>query len=93
MSTRWHPLKHDTVNDNRCATVVNTLATDGLSLQGAHVVRPLTVSGPGPDTTALRDIGTGSESRTGNSQSQEIFFICRTIGHGSAITYSGEFDT
>ena len=51
MSTRWHPLKHSTVNDNRCATDVNTLATDGHSLQGARVVRPLTVSGPGPDTT------------------------------------------
>ena len=53
MSTRWQPVRGHTVVDNRRATDVNIEATDGHSaLQGAHVVRPLTVSEyPPTDTT------------------------------------------
>ena len=53
MSTRWQPVRGRTVADNRRATDVNIEATDGRSaLQGAHVVRPLTVSEyPPTDTT------------------------------------------
>ena len=52
MSTRWQPVRGRTVVDNRRETDVNILATDGHSaLQSAHVLRPLTVSGPGPDIT------------------------------------------
>ena len=55
MSTRWQPVRGRTVADNRCASDVNIEATDGHSaLQGAHVVRPLTVANYLPlDTTRM----------------------------------------
>ena len=53
MSTRWQAVRGRTVADNRCAADVDIKATDGHStLQGAHVVRPLTVAKYPPlDTT------------------------------------------
>ena len=53
MSTRWQPVRGRAVADNQCATDVNTEAIDDQSaLQGAHVVRPLTVAKyPPTDTT------------------------------------------
>ena len=57
MSTRWQPVRGRTVADNRCATDVNIKATDGHSaLQGAHVVRPLTVAKYPPLDTTRRSI-------------------------------------
>ena len=53
MFTRWQPVRGRTVAENRRATDVNTETIDGQSaLQGAHVVRPLTVAKyPPTDTT------------------------------------------
>ena len=79
MSTRWQPVRGRTVADNRRATDVHIEATDDHSaLQGAHVVRPLTVSEyPPTDTTATFNNLRSNAPLFGSLYVRDAVFYCK----------------